>query len=70
MGIWLSYGRAKDALKRRLAGEMLARALKCFTNFCLKWSAKYRQQNIATAALDQPGDEGALIAEKRPVGNA
>ena len=44
---------------------MLVRALKVLNYFVIETIGT----GIDTAALDQPGDEGALMAEERALGN-
>jgi hypothetical protein len=45
---------------------MLVRALKVLRYF----RNEIARTGIDTAALDQPGDEGALMAERNEIGNA
>jgi hypothetical protein len=55
--------RARGALLRL---KMLVRALKMLRYF----RNEIARTDIDTAALDQPGDEGALMAERNEIGNA
>jgi hypothetical protein len=66
LGIWLSYGHRKTRPKGAFAAKMLVRALKVLGYF----RNEIARTGIDTAALDQPGDEGALMAERNEIGNA
>jgi hypothetical protein len=65
LGIWLSYWPQKNTPEGAFATEMLVRALKVLNYFFTKIIGT----SIDTAALDQPGDEVALMAEPREIGN-
>jgi hypothetical protein len=56
----------KRARRGVFVAKMLVRALKVLGNF----RNETTRTGIDTAALDQPGDEGALMAERNEIGNA
>ena len=56
----------KRAQRGAFAAKMLVRALKVLGYF----RNEIARTDIDTAALDQPGDEGALMAETNEIGNA
>jgi len=56
----------KRAQRGAFAAKMLVRALKVLGYF----RNEIASTGIDTAALDQPGDEGALMAETNEIGNA
>src|SRR5882724_8293324 len=66
LGIWLSCCRnTKAPVKGVRSAEMLVRALKMLGYFVSATTST----GIDTAALDQPGDEVALMAEPSQIGN-
>ena len=56
----------KRAQRGAFAAKMLVRALKMLGYF----RNEIARMDIDTAALDQPGDEGALMTETNEIGNA
>jgi hypothetical protein len=62
LGILLSYCRSKNAPEGACAAEMLVRALKMLGYIRNETTS----MGIATAALDQPGDEGWAYGRSRP----
>src|SRR5579862_3661103 len=62
LGIWLSFkATEKRARSGAFAAEMLVRALKMLGYF----QEEITGANTATAALDQPGDEGCAYGRRR-----
>jgi hypothetical protein len=63
LGIWLSYRpQKKRARKALFAAKLLVRALKMLGYFRNETTS----MGIATAALDQPGDEAGAYGRTKP----